>query len=47
MIWNWQQPDWPDFSWSNALLRKAEEEFLRGSDICHPRFKTTAFSPVM
>ena len=31
MTWNWQQPDWPDFSWDQALLRKAEQQFLLGS----------------
>ena len=31
MMWNWQKPDWPDFSWDQALLRKAEEHFLIGS----------------
>ena len=31
MTWNWQQPDWPNFSWDKALLRKADDEFLRGS----------------
>jgi Fic family protein len=28
MTWNWQKPDWPDFRWNEALLRKAEERFL-------------------
>ena len=28
MTWNWQKPDWPDFSWNEALFRKAEERFL-------------------
>ena len=28
MKWNWQQPDWPRFSWSPARLLKAEEQFL-------------------
>jgi len=28
MTWNWQQPDWPNFSWNQARLRKAEEHFL-------------------
>jgi Fic family protein len=28
MTWNWQKPDWPDFSWNEALLRNAEERFL-------------------
>lgn len=28
MAWNWQQPDWPNFSWDPARLRQAEERFL-------------------
>ena len=28
MQWNWQQPDWPDFSWKQARLLKAEALFL-------------------
>jgi Fic family protein len=28
MPWNWQQPEWPNFSWDQARLRKAEEHFL-------------------
>ena len=28
MKWNWQQPDWPEFSWNDALLVKAEAIFL-------------------
>ena len=31
MLWNWQKPDWPGFSWDQTLLRKAEEQFLIGS----------------
>jgi len=31
MTWNWQQPDWPHFSWDEARLRKAEEHFLIGT----------------
>ncbi len=30
MTWNWQQPDWPNFRWDKARLRKAEELFLMG-----------------
>ena len=30
MTWNWQQPDWPAFSWDESRLRKAEEAFLLG-----------------
>jgi Fic family protein len=33
MKWNWQQPDWPGFSWDQARLRKAEERFLLGSGL--------------
>jgi Fic family protein len=33
MNWNWQQPDWPDFSWDASRLAKAEEHFLRGSGV--------------
>lgn len=29
-MWNWQKPDWPNFSWDQRLLRKAEEQFLLG-----------------
>jgi Fic family protein len=28
MTWNWQRPEWPNFSWNPDLLRKAEEQFL-------------------
>ena len=31
MVWNWQKPNWPGFSWDQTLLRKAEEQFLIGS----------------
>lgn len=31
MTWNWQHPDWPNFSWDARRLVRAEEEFrLRG-----------------
>ncbi|MCK6484535.1 MAG: Fic family protein [Phycisphaerae bacterium] len=30
MRWNWQQPDWPDFTWDATRLVKAEERFLLG-----------------
>jgi Fic family protein len=33
MTWNWQQPDWPDFSWNATRLRKAEEHFLVGTGV--------------
>ncbi|MBE0627872.1 MAG: Fic family protein [Burkholderiales bacterium] len=28
MKWNWQQPDWPEFSWKQARLLRAEALFL-------------------
>jgi Fic family protein len=31
MTWNWQRPEWPDFTWDANRLRKAEEYFLVGS----------------
>jgi Fic family protein len=30
MAWNWQQPDWPNFSWDRSRLARAEQEFLVG-----------------
>jgi len=33
MKWNWQQPDWPRFSWSPSRLAKAEEQFLLGAGV--------------
>ena len=33
MMWNWQQPDWPRFSWDEARLKKAEEVLLVGSGL--------------
>jgi len=33
MTWNWQQPDWPNFSWDATRLRKAEEHFLMGMGV--------------
>jgi Fic family protein len=28
MTWNWQQPDWPQFSWNPSRLAAAEQRFL-------------------
>jgi hypothetical protein len=28
MKWNWQQSDWPEFSWKAARMAKAEEQFV-------------------
>src|SRR5258708_13671529 len=33
MTWNSLQPDWPNFSWEKARLRKAEEHFLVGAGV--------------
>jgi Fic family protein len=34
MVWNWQQPDWPNFVWDKARFAKAEERFLVEASIC-------------
>jgi Fic family protein len=31
MIWNWQQPDWPDFTWETTPLAALEATFLKQS----------------
>src|SRR6202789_479442 len=33
MTWNWQQPDWHNFSWDATRLRKAEEHLLVGTGV--------------
>ena len=33
MTWNWQQPDWPNFSWDQDRIEKAEEVFLIGTGL--------------
>jgi Fic family protein len=33
MRWNWQQLDWPDFSWNHARLLKTEAQFLVGGGV--------------
>jgi Fic family protein len=33
MRWNWQQQDWPNFSWDAPRLQKAEALFLEGAGI--------------
>jgi Fic family protein len=33
MRWNWQQPDWPNFSWDPARLVQAEQQLLRGAGV--------------
>ena len=31
MRWNWQQPDWPKFTWQQPRLARAEQQFLLGA----------------
>ena len=31
MHWNWQQPDWPRFTWQAPRLAQAEQQFLLGA----------------
>jgi Fic family protein len=31
MRWNWQQPDWPEFGYDAARLRRREDQFLKGA----------------
>lgn len=33
MVWNWELPDWPDFSYDPTLLTDAEARFLKGSGV--------------
>jgi Fic family protein len=33
MTWNWQQSDWPNFTWNHGRLAAAEKEFLLGSGV--------------
>ena len=33
MRWNWQLPDWPDFSFDAERIRASEEQFLKGSGV--------------
>lgn len=33
MSWNWQQPDWPRFTWRQHRLGNAEEQFLIGGGV--------------
>lgn len=30
MIWSWQQPDWPTFTWDRRRVEAAEQQFLVG-----------------
>ncbi|WP_374593604.1 Fic family protein [Sphingosinicella sp.] len=33
MLWNWQQPDWPNFAYDVKRLRSREDKFLKGAGI--------------
>ncbi len=33
MRWNWEQPDWPNFSWDAKRLAQAEVQFLRATGV--------------
>ena len=33
MPWNWQNPDWPNFTWDRTKIANAEEQFLLGSGV--------------
>jgi len=35
MIWNWQQPDWPHFTWDATRLEQAERAFLLAAGAFH------------
>jgi Fic family protein len=39
MVWNWQQPDWPDFSYDKSRLDDLEKRFLLGAGILIGAFK--------
>ena len=28
MIWNWQMPEWPNFTWDRARMAAVEDQFL-------------------
>ncbi len=33
MKWNWQQPEWPDFTYESQLLESLENDFLHGTGL--------------
>lgn len=33
MTWNWEQPDWPHFTWNQDRLALAEQQFLVGGGV--------------
>jgi len=39
MTWNWQQPDWPDFSYDKSRIEESEKRLLLGADLRFGAFK--------
>jgi len=33
MLWNWQQPGWPDFTWDHSQMAALERRFLLGGGV--------------
>src|SRR5206468_10626410 len=33
MPWNWQHPDWPNFTWDRTKIANVEEQFLLGTGV--------------
>ncbi len=39
MRWNWQQPEWPDFTYKREFLESSEHDFLRGTGLLFGAYK--------
>jgi len=39
MMWNWQQPDWPDFSYDQSRIDESEKQLLLGAGLLFGAFK--------
>jgi len=39
MKWNWQQTDWPYFSYDPAKIEDSEKQFLLGAGLLFGAFK--------
>jgi hypothetical protein len=39
MMWNWQQPDWPDFSYDPSRIEESEKRLLLGAGLRFGAFK--------
>jgi len=33
MSWNWEKPDWPNFTWDRSRISAAEQQFLLGAGV--------------